>query len=135
MEHEHCNCGHHHDSCGCGHHHHHDEGGCACCEAKLKGEQTVEKGIFYRIATSGILFLAGFLLSGLPRTVCFLLSYGVIAWDILWSAVKNICRGKVFDEQFLMAIASIGAFCIGEYPEAVAVMRFIKLVRPSNPLP
>ena len=127
MEHEHCNCGHHHDSCGCGHHHHHDEGGCACCEAKLKGEQPVEKGIFYRIVTSGILFLAGFLLSGLPRAVCFLLSYGVIAWDILWSAVKNICRGKVFDEQFLMAIASIGAFCIGEYPEAVAVMLFYQI--------
>ena len=128
MEHEHCNCGHHHEeNCSCGHHHDHGEGGCACCEAKLKGEQTVERGIFYRIATSGILFLAGFLLSGLPRAVCFLVSYGIIAWDILWSAVKNICRGKVFDEQFLMAIASIGAFCIGEYPEAVAVMLFYQI--------
>lgn len=127
--HEHCSCGHHHDhnSCGCGHHHESGEGGCACCEAKLKGEQTVEKGIFYRIAVSGILFLAGFLLSGLPRAVCFLVSYGIIAWDILWSAVKNICRGKFFDEQFLMAIASIGAFCIGEYPEAVAVMLFYQI--------
>ena len=140
--HEHCSCGHdheHHEGCACGHehhthgdtcgcgHHHHEEGGCACCEAKLHGEQTVEKGIFYRILLSGILFIAGFLLSGIPQTVCFLLSYGIIAWDILWTAIKNICRGKVFDEQFLMAIASIGAFCIGEYPEAVAVMLFYQI--------
>ena len=140
--HEHCSCGHdhqHHEGCACGHdhhshsdtcgcgHHHHEEGGCACCEAKLRGEQTVEKGIFHRIALSGILFAAGFLLSGLPRAICFLVSYGVIAWDILWAAIKNICRGKVFDEQFLMAIASIGAFCIGEYPEAVAVMLFYQI--------
>lgn len=126
---EHCDCGHHHDheSCSCGHHHDHSEGGCACCEAKLKGEQTVEKGIFYRIVLSGILFIAGFLLSELPRAVCFFVSYGIIAWDILWTAIKNICRGKVFDEQFLMAIASIGAFCIGEYPEAVAVMLFYQI--------
>ena len=126
---EHCDCGHHHDheSCSCGHHHDHSEGGCACCEAKLKGEQTVEKGIFYRIVLSGILFIAGFLLSELPRAVCFFVSYGIIAWDILWTAIKNICRGKVFDEQFLMAIASIGAFCIGEYPEAVAIMLFYQI--------
>lgn len=131
MEHKHenCSCGHHHyeDTCGCGHHHEHGEGGCACCEAKLRGEATVEKGIFCRIALSGVLFLCGFLLSGMPRAVCFLASYGVIAWDILWSAVKNICKGKVFDEQFLMAIASIGAFGIGEYPEAVAVMLFYQI--------
>lgn len=133
MEHNHehngsCSCGHHHhEECACGHTHEHSEGGCACCEAKLKGEQTVEKGIFYRIALSGILFIAGFLLSGLPRAICFFVSYGIIAWDILWAAIKNICRGKVFDEQFLMAIASIGAFCIGEYPEAVAVMLFYQI--------
>ena len=127
--HEHCACGHHHehDHCDCGHHHDHSEGGCACCEAKLSGEATVERGIFYRIIISGILFLAGFLLTDIPRAVCFFLSYGVIAWDILWSAVKNICKGRVFGEQFLMAIASIGAFCIGEYPEAVAVMLFYQI--------
>ncbi len=131
MEHQHenCSCGHHHDheSCSCGHNHDHGEGGCACCEAKLKGEQTVEKSIFYRIAIAGVLFAAGFFLSDIPRAVCFFVSYGVIAWDILWTAIKNICRGKIFDEQFLMAIASIGAFAIGEYPEAVAVMLFYQI--------
>ena len=128
-DHGECGCGHHHDhgECGCGHHHDHGESGCACCEAKLKGEQTVDKVIFSRIALSGILFAIGFLLSGMPRAICFLVSYGIIAWDILWSAVKNICKGKLFDEQFLMTIASIGAFCIGEYPEAVAIMLFYQI--------
>jgi Cd2+/Zn2+-exporting ATPase len=87
----------------------------------------VEKTILYRIAASGTLFLGGFFLNGWLQAVCFLLSYGIIAWDILWAAAKNIRRGKVFDEQFLMAIASIGAFCIGEYPEAVAVMLFYQI--------
>ena len=129
-EHEHCSCGHDHhkhEHCGCVHDHHHEEGGCACCEAKLNGEVKVEKSILYRIASSGILFLGGFFLSGWLQAICFLLSYGIIAWDILWAAAKNIRRGKVFDEQFLMAIASIGAFCIGEYPEAVAVMLFYQI--------
>lgn len=129
--HEHCCCGHdhHHDHehCACGHDHHHEEGGCACCEAKLSGQVRVEKAMLYRIAVSSVLFLGGFFLSGLLRAICFFLAYGVIAWDILWAAAKNICRGKVFDEQFLMAIASIGAFCIGEYPEAVAVMLFYQI--------
>ena len=128
-EHEGCSCGHHHEHhnhCGCGHEHHHEEG-CACCEAKLRGEVIVEKSVLYRIAVSAVLFSGGFFLSGWLRAICFLFSYGIIAWDILWAAAKNICRGKVFDEQFLMAIASIGAFCIGEYPEAVAVMLFYQI--------
>ncbi len=137
--HDHCGCGHEHhehdqhhghDHCNCGHdHHHHDHGeaGCACCEAKLSGEVQVEKAMPYRIAISGALFLGGFFLSGSLQAICFFLAYGIIAWDILWAAAKNICRGKVFDEQFLMAIASIGAFCIGEYPEAVAVMLFYQI--------
>lgn len=133
-KHDHCSCSHdhhhEHDRCGCGHdHHHHDhgEGGCACCEAKLSGEVQVEKTMPYRIAASGVLFLGGFFLSGVLQAICFFLAYGIIAWDILWAAAKNICRGKIFDEQFLMAIASIGAFCIGEYPEAVAVMLFYQI--------
>ncbi len=128
-DHDHCSCGHDHhdhDHCSCGHDHH-NEGGCACCEAKLSGEVQVEKSMPYRIAFSGALFLGGFFLSGILQTVFFFLAYGIIAWDILWAAAKNICRGKVFDEQFLMAIASIGAFCIGEYPEAVAVMLFYQI--------
>lgn len=52
----------------------------------------------------------------------FVLAYGVSAYDILWAAAKNVRYGKVFDENFLMGLASIGAFIIGEYYEAVCVM-------------
>lgn len=54
----------------------------------------------------------------------FVAAYVVAGGDVVWKAVINICRGKVFDEHFLMTIATAGAFAIGEFPEAVAVMLF-----------
>jgi len=54
----------------------------------------------------------------------FFAAYVVAGGDVVWKAVINICRGKVFDEHFLMTIATAGAFAIGEFPEAVAVMLF-----------
>lgn len=57
----------------------------------------------------------------------FLIPYGVIGWDILWRALRNIAHGQIFDENFLMALATVGAFCIGEYPEAVFVMLFYQV--------
>ena len=57
-------------------------------------------------------------------SLLYLIPYAVIGWDVLWRAVKNIRNGQVFDENFLMSIATIGAFGCGEYPEAVAVMLF-----------
>ena len=56
--------------------------------------------------------------------VIYLIPYLVIGYDILWKAVRNIAHGHVFDENFLMVIATFGAFFVGEYPEAVAVMLF-----------
>ena len=56
-----------------------------------------------------------------------IVSYVILGWDVLWQAVKNITRGQVFDEHFLMSVSTIGAFAIGEYPEAVAVMLFYQL--------
>ncbi len=53
-----------------------------------------------------------------------LIPYLVIGYDILWKAIRNICHGQVFDENFLMVIATFGAFFVGEYLEAVAVMLF-----------
>ncbi len=61
------------------------------------------------------------------RAALFLTPYLVIGWDILWKALRGILRGQVFDENFLMSIASVGAFIIGEYPEAVAVMLFYQV--------
>ena len=63
----------------------------------------------------------------IPKLAVFLVSYFIIGGDVLLSAVKNILKGQVFDENFLMAIATIGAFAIGEYPEGVAVMLFYQL--------
>ena len=57
----------------------------------------------------------------------FIISYIIVGFEILRKAVRNIFRGKVFDENFLMSIATIGAFAIGEYPEAVAVMLFYQV--------
>ena len=54
----------------------------------------------------------------------FLISYILIGYEVIWKAIKNILRGEIFDENFLMGIATIGAFCIGDYKEAVAVLLF-----------
>ena len=57
----------------------------------------------------------------------FIVSYIIVGFEILGKAIRNIFRGKVFDENFLMSIATIGAFAIGEFPEAVAVMLFYQV--------
>ena len=56
-----------------------------------------------------------------------IVAYIILGWDVVWQAVKNITRGQVFDEHFLMSVSTIGAFAIGEYPEAVAVMLFYQV--------
>ena len=65
--------------------------------------------------------------SSIPRLLLFLVPYFVIGWDILWKAVRNIAHGQVFDENFLMCIATIGALVLGEYAEAVGVMLFYQV--------
>lgn len=57
----------------------------------------------------------------------YIISYLIVGLDIVLKAIRNIFRGKVFDENFLMTIATIGAFAIGEFPEAVAVMLFYQI--------
>ncbi len=66
-------------------------------------------------------------IEGLLRFFLFLIPYIVVGYDIVWKAVKGIFRGQVFDENFLMAVASIGAIIIGEYTEGVAVMLFYQV--------
>lgn len=61
------------------------------------------------------------------KLLIFLIPYLSIGYDILWKAVRNIFRGEIFDECFLMTVATVGAFAIGEYPEAVAVMLFYQV--------
>ena len=57
----------------------------------------------------------------------YIIAYIIVGFEIVKKAIKNIFRGKVFDENFLMSVATIGAFAIGEFPEAVAVMLFYQI--------
>ena len=76
------------------------------------------------------LFLAGLLTEHfLPpfHIPVYILSYLILGWEVLITAGKNILRGSIFDENFLMSLATLGAFAIGEFPEAVGVMLFYRL--------
>lgn len=76
-------------------------------------------------AGAALLVILTFLpIKGRERLLFYLAPYLLVGGDILWKAVRNIARGQVFDENFLMGIATVGAFLIGEYPEAAAVMLF-----------
>ena len=83
-----------------------------------------------RIIISFILLILAFILkldNVIINDFLFITSYIIIGYDIILKALRNITRGKVFDENFLMTIATIGAFFIGEFPEAVAVMLFYQV--------
>ena len=88
-----------------------------------------QKRMLIRVIVSAVLFVACMLLplTGWGRLLVFLAPYGVIGWEVLWRAVRNIAHGQVFDENFLMALATVGALAIGEYPEAVFVMLFYQV--------
>ena len=83
-----------------------------------------------KIIISLILFLIAFIINfnnEIINIVIYIISYIIVGFDILKKAVRNIFRGNVFDENFLMSIATLGAFCIKEFPEAVAVMLFYQI--------
>ena len=93
-----------------------------------------EKTMLVRVAVSAVLLIAAMLIpyEGIWRFLLFFPAYFVIGWDVLWRAIRNIAHGQVFDENFLMALATVGAFCTGffgqgEYPEAVFVMLFYQV--------
>ncbi len=89
-----------------------------------------QRKMLYRILLAAALLIAVKLLPHLfPVSVwmavpLYLAPYLIIGWDVLWKAVRNILNGQVFDENFLMALATVGAFATGEYAEAVFVMLF-----------
>ena len=92
----------------CEHHHH---------ETNNKKELTII------IASAAVLTAAIFTqLTGAGRLIIFYAAYIIAGGEILWKAIKNILRGEIFDENFLMGIATLGAMAIGEYPEAAMVM-------------
>ena len=89
-----------------------------------------QRKMLYRILLAAALLIAVKLLPNLfpvPRWMeipLYLAPYLIIGWDVLWKAVRNILNGQIFDENFLMALATVGAFATGEYAEAVFVMLF-----------
>ena len=113
-----------------GHTHHHSHSHSRVhSHSHTHGEGDTDK-IKKKLLIGGIIFVLGIFIPKtlfIPKFAVFLVSYFIIGGDVLVSAVKNILRGQVFDENFLMAIATIGAFAIGEYPEGVAVMLFYQL--------
>lgn len=141
-----CCCGgkteseHNHDH-GHDHDHSHDHGhtkdhvyapeigcGCGCEEAKIDVSERGKKIQQILMAVGAALFLAAMIFDlGVMEIPFYIAAYLLIGWEVLLTAVKNISKGHVFDENFLMAIASIGAICIKEYPEAVAVMLFYQI--------
>lgn len=117
-----CEHGHNHnhgDGCGCGHDHAHEE--------------LNKKDFAFKVCVGGALLVAGYILSELAERgtadipnfvylLCFGISYLIVGFDIVKEAIEGIIHGDVFNENFLMGIASIGAFAVGEYTEGCAVM-------------
>ena len=114
----------HHGNCGCGHDHHHDH-----------HDHNEEKDSLIPLLIGAALFLGGILLDrfgirlwsirlSLP---VYIAAYLLLGWQVLFTAVRNLVKGQIFDENFLMSIATLGAFVIREYPEAVGVMLFYRI--------
>ncbi len=94
------------------------------------GSPATRKWVYRISLIAGTLLFAAGIAFDLPRPaelIIFLLSYLFIGGEVVFRALKNISKGQVFDENFLMSVATIGAFAIGEYPEGVAVMLFYQV--------
>ena len=136
--HESCSCRHdhhehHEDCCGCGHDHHGHHEGCTCSHDHHEHHHDHSHGNSdgKEILLGAGLFAAG-LVTGrlgfsLLSAAAFVAAYVVLAREILEAAWKNLRNGHMLDENFLMSIASLGAFCIGEAAEAVGVILFYRL--------
>ena len=109
----------HHEGCSCGHDHHHEH------------EHEHSGGDSRDILMGGLLFVFGLVLELLGYEIigkaAFACAYLVLGREVLASAVKNLVKGRMLDENFLMSIATLGAFCINEFPEAVGVMLFYRI--------
>lgn len=122
-----CCCGHGHGGeCACGHDHHHED------ERPHEASHSHEEEVSLKpILIGALLFAAGLLLEHfglkwLSIAVC-LAAYGLLGWEVILDAVKNLKNGHMLDENFLMSIASLGAFFIGNAPEGVGVMLFYRV--------
>lgn len=111
------------------HAHSHD---CCCCSADdCHGHTQEEEGSIKKTISRFVIgiffFVAANLIEGIWQVPLFLVAYFIFGYDVLWRAMKNIAKGQVFDENFLMSLSTIGAMAIGEMPEAVFVMLFYQV--------
>ena len=125
-EHEHNDHNHDHSlsdgiTCSCGHDHGHEEDGGH--EGHTHGVKSIKGSVVSLVVSVVICFIAA-QLSGTAALALFIGAYLIAGREVLITAAKNISKGQVFDENFLMVVATIGAFAIGEWSEAVAVMIF-----------
>ncbi len=124
---------HHHDDCH--EHEHHDHCGCSCgcgCGHDHHDEEDVKKGILRIIA--GVIALGCAIFTGkvvgeasYVSIGLYIVAYLIFGYDVVINAVKSIVKGRALDEHFLMAFATICAFCLGEFVEAVSVMLFYQI--------
>ncbi len=129
--HEHCHEHHHNHGCGCGcchHHEHHHDHSHDHNHGEHEEEEDPKKEIA-KIAVGAALLVAGLLTKhfGLPNILYYILiaaSYVVLGWEVALNAISNLFHGELFDENFLMFIATVGAAALGDYTEAVSVMLF-----------
>ena len=100
-----------------GHHHDHDHG--------TKNLKT----IVLKLIGGAVIGTAAYFIpdNGLLKFIMFFAAYLLVGGDVVLKALKNIVRGQLFDENFLMTIATVGAFVIQQYPEALAVMLFYQI--------
>ena len=114
-------------SCGCEHEHSHS-GDCSCGCGHNHEEEISKKDFGFKVGFGGALLIIGYILSEFTEVssviplICFAVSYIIIGFNILKEAIEGISHGNIFNENFLMSIASIGAFVIGEYTEGCAVV-------------
>ena len=121
----------HHEGCSCGHDHHEHHDGCACGHDHHEHHHDHGSHDSRDIVAGGILFVFGLVLEllgyDIQGKIAFAFAYLVLGREVLSAAVKNLIRGRMLDENFLMSVATLGAFCINEFPEAVGVMLFYRV--------
>lgn len=121
-DHEH----HHEEDCGCGHEHHHGE-----TEEHSHGGGGRKKTEWMTLIAGAVLFVMALLAGRFAGTwwalPVYVLAYLLLGGEILMTAGKNLLHGQVLDENFLMSLATLGAFAIGDFPEAVGVMLFYRV--------
>ncbi len=122
----------HEGGCDCAHGHNHSGSSCSCGHDHAH-EQLDKKKFIFKVTAGGVFLIAGYILNELAEKgvadipsfiflLCFGISYLIVGFSIIKEAAEGIVHGDIFNENFLMGIASLGAFAVGEYTEGCAVV-------------